>query len=374
VVESLIAQRALVPREGHWDLHKAVAEVEGGVPQSLRQMIEQQLARLTPAEQQLVEAASVAGAEFSAAAAAAGMEAAVSEVEEQCARLARREQFLQTRGTEEWPDATVAARYGFIHSLYQEVLYARVTAGRRVGLHQRIGQRLEAAYGKRAREIAAALAVHFEQGRDYPRAVEYLQQAGENAIQCSAHQEALSLLTNGLALLKTLPDTPERAQQELQLQLTLGTSLSATRGFAAPELEKVYTRMRELSQQVGDTPQLFSILHGGAVFYLGRAAFHTARELCGQLFTLAQRTQDPVALLAVHFIMAATLVLRGEFLEAQEQAEQGIGLYDRYRSQRSPWRAHHGGVGCLNCTAWVLWMLGYPDQALRRVQEALTLA
>ena len=110
----------------------------------------------------------------------------------------RREQFLRAQGTSEWPDGTIAARYGFVHALYQEVLYEQLSASRRIRLHRQIGEREEQGYGERAREIAAELAVHFERGRDYQRAVQYLQQAGENAIaaQClsgsgrSLHQRA----------------------------------------------------------------------------------------------------------------------------------------------------------------------------------------
>ncbi|HEV8718047.1 MAG TPA: hypothetical protein VGX03_35185 [Candidatus Binatia bacterium] len=129
-----------------------------------------------------------------------------------------------------------------------------------------MASREELAYGKRAREIAAELALHFERGRDYRRAVRYLQQAGENAIRRSAHQEAVTLLTKGLELLKTLPDTPERAQQELTLQISLGASLIATKGYGAPEVKKVYTRAQELYRQVGETPQLVPVLHGLRVF------------------------------------------------------------------------------------------------------------
>ncbi|MBI3304450.1 MAG: hypothetical protein HYZ72_20500 [Deltaproteobacteria bacterium] len=176
VVEHVMAQGALVQVDGRWVLRGGVEEVAGGVPENLRQMIEKHLDRLSPEEQRVLEVASVAGMEFSAAAVAAGVEAAGDEVEERCAGLARRGQFLQARGLAEWPDGTVAARYGFIHALYQEVVYERVPAGRRVHLHRRIGEREEAAYDNRAGEIAAELAVHFERGRDYRRAVHYLQQ------------------------------------------------------------------------------------------------------------------------------------------------------------------------------------------------------
>src|SRR5262249_27825854 len=143
--------------------------------------------------------------------------------------------FLRTSAPSVWPDGAVTARYCFLHALYHEVLYNRIPMGRRQRLHRQIGEREEQAYGTRAKEIAAALAVHFEQGRDYGKAVQYLQQAGKNAVQRSAYQETLILLTKGLALLATLPDTPDRALQEIKLQIALTTPLIATKGYTAPE-------------------------------------------------------------------------------------------------------------------------------------------
>src|SRR5712692_6959294 len=279
VVNDLVARGVLVQSDGRWELQGRVEELKGGVPESLQQLIEQQIARLRPETQRLLEVASVAGAEFSAAAVAAGVETEVDVIEEQCGELARREHFLRASGSADWPDGTVAARYGFRHALYQEVLYHRLTARRRQRLHQRIGEREEQAYGDRAREIATELAVHFKRGREFRKAIQYLQQAGENAIRRSANHEAISLLTKGLELLKTLPDTPEHTQQELTLQITLGALLGMTQGFAAPEVEKAYVRARELCQQVEVTPQLFPILAGLCGFYLLRAELQTAREL-----------------------------------------------------------------------------------------------
>src|SRR5262249_39312754 len=260
---------------------------------SLQQMIEQQIERLSPAEKRLLEVASVAGAEFSAAAVAAGAGIAVEAVEEQCGELAHHEQFLRVRGTAEWPDGTVAARYEFLHALYQDVLYSRLTARQQQRLHQQIGERVEQAYGERAREIAAELALHFERGRDYRKAIQYLRQAGGNAARRSAHVEAISHFTKGLELLKTLPDTPERTQQELTLQVALGPPLQATKGWAAPEVERAYTRALELCQQRGEPPQLFQVLLGLAAVRLQRAKFQTARELGEQSLRLAQRMHEP---------------------------------------------------------------------------------
>ena len=130
-------------------------------------------------------------------------------------------------------------------------------------------------------------------------------------MQRSANAEAITHLTTALELLKTLPDTRERAQQELMLHLTLGPPLLATRGFASPEVRATYTRARELCQQVGETRQLFPVLCGLRKFHQMRGEFHTARELGEQLLGLAQREQDPALLLEAYWALGSTLFYLG---------------------------------------------------------------
>ena len=368
---------ALIDRRGRNEQEDEIFDpqpddVGAVVPADLKQMIERQIERLSQQEQQILEVASVVGAEFAAAAVAAGLQAEVREVEDCCERLARREFFVQAHGSSEWPDETVSAHYRFLHALYQEVLYGRVTRGRRVELHRCIAEREEQAYGQRTREIAAELAVHFERGRDNYRAVQYLHQAGENANQRSAYQEAISLLTKGVELLKTLPNTPERTQQELSLQIALGRSLAITRGYSASEVEQVYARALELCKQIGETPQLFRVLRGLWSFYQTRAECQTARGLAEQCLALARCTQDPLLLLGAHLALGQTLYVLGELAPAREHLEQGIALYNP--QQHSSYAFRSPVVLCLQFAAEVLWHLGYPEQALKRVQDALTLA
>jgi predicted ATPase len=367
VVEDLRAQKTL------GDIR---AELRG-VPATIQQMIERQLDRLRPEEQQVLEVASVAGAQFSAAAVAAGTQMTISDAETYCTGLVRREQFLRTDGISEWPDGTVATRYSFLHALYQEVLYERIPAGQRISLHDWIGARIEQAYGDQARSIAAELAVHFERGRKYRKAVKYLQQAGENALQRAAHQEAIALLTRGLELLKTLPDAPERAQQELTLQVALGTSLMATKGQGDPEAGRAYDRARELCQHLGEkTPQFFLVLLGLCNFYMSQGELQAALELGEQLLTLAQKAQDPELLAVAHRALGVPLGQLGEFIRAREHFEQGIAFYDlrQYRSPALRYGGYDPVMACLFWAAWMSWHLGHPDQALQRIHEALTLA
>src|SRR5262249_27314331 len=158
--------------------------------------------------------------------------------------------------------------YAFIHALYRNVLYARVSIGHRVGLHLRIGARLERAHGPHAAGIAGELAMHFEEGRDLERAVQYRTQAADNAVRHHGHREAGDHATRALGLLEAIPESPERIKQELAILTILGAALVA-RGWTAPEVERTYARARELCKRTGVvTPDLFPVLGGLFGFYM----------------------------------------------------------------------------------------------------------
>ena len=155
----------------------------------------------------------MAGAAFTITSVAAGVASDVVTTEEHCERLAQRQQCLRPAGTITWPDGTVTGRYEFIHALYQNMVYQQIAAARRVRLHQRIGERLEEAYGAHAGDIAAELAMHFDQSRDYPEAITYLQQAAENAARRYANREALAHLTKGPSCSRHCPPRPHAASK-----------------------------------------------------------------------------------------------------------------------------------------------------------------
>jgi predicted ATPase len=147
----------------------------------------------------------------------------------------------------------------------------------------------------------------------------------------------------------------------------------ATKGLAAPEVEQTYARARTLCAQVGETPQLLSALRGLAVFYLNRGVLSTARELREQCLRLAQREAEPTHLLEAHIDLGITLSFLGEYAAARTHFEQGSARTDPV-VQRVLRRSVVPGVLCLAHAAHTLWCLGYPAQALRRSQEALSLA
>ena len=278
VVEELLTQDHVVAQQGCWGLRTTPEADVVRVPDGIRQMLALQLDRLPRAAQRLLEAASVAGAAFAAASVAAGVARDVVTTEEHCERLAQRQQLLRPAGTVSWPDGTVTGRYEFIHALYQNVVYDQIAAARRVRLHQRIGARLEEAYGAHAGDVAAELAMHFDQGRDVPRAIHYLQQAGENALRRSAHPTAIAHLTAAVQLLETLPETPERTRREVALHLALGNALTATHGSAAPETAAAFRRAYTLSAQGDDPEQAFNAVRGLALFHTLRGEPTSARS------------------------------------------------------------------------------------------------
>ena len=265
------------------------------------------------------------------------------------------------------------ATYLFKHALIQDTAYHSLLKSKRQQYHQRIAQVLEERFLETKETQPELLAHHYTEAGLIAQAIPYWQKAGQSASLRSATSEAIAHLTKGLELLQTLPDTPERTQQELELQLALAGPLITTKGYAAPEVERVYTRALELCRQLGETPLLFWALLGLQVVYLVRAELKTARELAEQLLSLAQNVHNPVFLVQAHNILGMTLFFLGEFAQAREHLEEGIALYDpeQFRSLR---HANDPKVTCLSYAACALWFLGYPDQAQQRSHDALTLA
>jgi class 3 adenylate cyclase/predicted ATPase len=267
------------------------------------------------------------------------------------------------------------ARYTFKHALIQDAAYQSLLKSKRQQLHQQIAQVLEERFPETKETQPELLAHHYTEAGLIEQAIPYWQKAGQRATERSAYAEATGHFTKGLELLKTLPDTSERAQQELTLQIALGVPLMATKGYAAPEVEKAYSRARELCQQVGEASQLFPALYGLWTFHNVRTELQTARELGEQLLSLAQAAQDPTLLLEAHRALGSNLLMGGEFVPALEHLEQGITLYDP--QQHNPHASHTSvdlGVACRSRAALALWVLGYPDQARKRIHEALTRA
>ncbi|HEY5866285.1 MAG TPA: hypothetical protein VI542_12200, partial [Candidatus Tectomicrobia bacterium] len=264
--------------------------------------------------------------------------------------------------------------YTFKHVLIQETAYHALLESTRRQQHLQIVQVLAEQGATTAAQQPVWLAHHYTEAGCAEQAIPYWQQAGQYAVDRSAHAEAIAHFTQGLDLLRTLPVTPSRARQELTLQCSLGVQL-ATRGAATPEVERTYARALELCQQVGNAQELFPVLYGLSRLYKKRGKLRRARDLGEQLLVLARRHGDAALLLRSHYILGDTLLWLGEFSAAQAHLEQGIALYDpQQHDTRHLLHEADSWLGCLSALSVTLWFLGYPDQALRRSNEVLALA
>jgi predicted ATPase len=265
--------------------------------------------------------------------------------------------------------------YTFKHALTHEVAYQSLLRASRQRCHERIALRLEQRFRNVVEHQPQLLAHHYTEAGLGAQAVPFWQRAGEKANERAAYAEAVSYLNKGLGLLKALPDTPESLTQELSLYTVLGRTLKDVRGYGDPEVEQSYARARELCRQIGRAPQLFSTLLGLSIYFVVRAELETAHELGEQLLDMAQGVQDPVLLVEARYALGVTCFWLGEFVTARNHLEQGIANYDphRHHSHIKVFGQDEGAV-CLCRAALVLWYLGYPDQALTRGTEALTLA
>ncbi|HSE97161.1 MAG TPA: AAA family ATPase [Blastocatellia bacterium] len=372
LVDYFLAKGLIAGRDGGWHLTEALDRTNVGMPDSIRQMIEKQIEGLGRDEQHALETAAVAGVDFSASIVAAALSADIVEVEEMCENLVRRHQFLRSAADSSLSDHEAATRYRFIHALYQNTLYERVPPARRARLHKRIGEQMEIHSGPHAVEIAAELAMHFEKAREHARAVNYFQQAAENASRRFANQETVELSRRGLELLRTLPDSPERSQQELLLQVRFAVALGATEGYGATEVEEAYSLARELCQRSGNSIQLFPVIWGLWRFYLIRSDLRAAGETADHLLELAQSGTDPALSAEAHWAAGVTLENKGDFAEAREHFEQAILLCNAEQENTHLLLYGHDPRVVNRCfNAWALWSLGYPDRAVETAREAL---
>jgi DNA-binding SARP family transcriptional activator len=289
--------------------------------------------------------------------------------------LDRKHRLVRARGIQ-WIDGQRVSQYRFRHILFQRYLYNSLDEVERAYLHAAVGNKLEALYQGQAEAkaaIAGQLAWHFQEAGISAKAIGYLHQAGDRAVRLCAYQEGIAHLSRALELLLTLPASPERDQQELALQLSLGMGWL---GVPPPEREKAHTRARELSLQTGHTSQLLQIAGQLAILHYVRAENKRARELAEEALDVGLRAGDPLSEAVGHWYMGCVLFSLGDFPAARAHFVQMISFY-KPQEHHGKFLGIHGsdaGAGALAYDACCLWALGYPERGLERSQEALTLA
>jgi class 3 adenylate cyclase/predicted ATPase len=338
------------------------------IPTTLHDSLLARLDRLAPVKE-VAQTGAVIGREFSRELLCAVAQIPEPALDHALDRLVASELVFRQGG--EGPDAT----FTFKHALVRDAAYQSLLRSRRRQLHSRVAHVLETEFPDLATAAPELVAWHYSGADLKEPAVVYWQRAGQRAIERSAHLEAIAHLANALELLGTLPGAPERTRQELALQIALGPALMAAKGQGAPEVGHAYARARELCQEVGEPVQLFPVLWGLWRFRSIRAEHQAARQLAEECLGLAEGLQDSALLAPAYSALGGTLLWLGEVKEAQTCLDRAAAAYDPDRHRALPFRfGQDPAVSSLSYSAWSLWGLGYPDQALRRSDEARALA
>jgi predicted ATPase len=266
--------------------------------------------------------------------------------------------------------------YVFKHALIRDAAYQSLLKRRRVFFHDRIARVMEERFPEIRETEPELLAHHYTEAGLAEEAVGCWQRAAQRAIERSAYVEAIHHLDTALKLHESLPVTPQSVHRELLLLASYGLALTPTKGYAAPALEGIYARARELIRQIGDAPEILPLLNGLWSFYLVRAKYQPSRELGEQMLRLAEMSGSTVALIQANRALGVTLLYSGELEAGLVHIEKAVALYDPTEHCAFAFRLNglDLGVSVLSFAAWGSWLRGRPARALQRTDEMLLIA
>jgi tetratricopeptide (TPR) repeat protein len=344
------------------------------IPPTLQQSLMARLDRLGPARE-VAQIGAVIGRDFSYALlrAVAGMD----DVPLQAAldRLADAD-ILLVQGLP--PDAD----YGFKHALIQDAAYENLLKSRRQVLHRKAAETLRDEFAGTAAAEPEVLAHHFTQAGMTEAAVEWWGKAGQRSLERSALVEAAQQFTRALDQIATLPGTPALRREQINLQVALITPLVHVKGWSAPEFKAATERARLLIEQaeaLGEPPEdpllLFSVLYGVFIASVGAFDGDATREIASHTLELAEKQSASFPRVLGHNNLGGTLMMRGDIAEARAHFDQSIALYDPVAHRPLATRfGEDQTVATLVLRSRTLWLLGYPEAALRDTDNALKIA
>ncbi len=308
--------------EKRWTLARPLSEMNMEAPENVRGMIRKKIEALEDDDRRALQYASVEGREFLSTVVAKLLGTDDLELEERFADLERVSRLIRTVGEEELPDGSLATRYRFIHALYQNVLYNDMVSKRRVLLHRQAGEQLAEHYGKQSARIAAQLSMHFERGRDFARAVEYLIQSGDNATNLYANAEAAEHYSHAISLLDKIPEE-DRGENLLTLHRKRGKARMALGRFSLAVDD--FTEMLEQARSLNSPEQESAALNALTItlFYSHRLDEITARA--DEILRTAERSQSPALRIEALQVLALKHLGDGELGQAKPMLDEIIG-------------------------------------------------
>lgn len=366
VLRLLQERKLITPTEAGFDL-TGRASLE--MPESVKTVINERVESLGENAVELLRMASVIGREFPLQL----LQKFTGEEEEELIGVMDR---CEEVGLVHSSQALGEEKYAFTHDLLQEALYESIGRARRRRYHLRIAQAIEKLYASRLEDWYEALAYHFREGNNLEKAVIYSHRAGVKAASHFASREAVLYFEQALGALEHLPEGRQKLEQAIAIRIDLGPALIAIGSYLAPEVEENYAQARKLCEQLGETNQLFPVLWTLSRIRNWRGELPAARQLAEQLLSLGRREQDSLRLLEAHHTLWAISLDMGELASAKDYAEQGFTLYEhqRYTQLGSAYGVHDPAVCSRIHAAKAVWLLGYPDQALQAIEDALSMA
>jgi class 3 adenylate cyclase/predicted ATPase len=366
IVQALFEDGALV-RNGSIKVTRSVSQMR--LPPTVQGMLAARIDRLPAGQKELLQTLAVIGRESSVGLLRNVVPNNPVQLEQGLGEL-RSGEFIYEQ------PALGDTEYVFKHALTQEVGYNSLLIERRKQIHEQVGQAIEVLYSNQLEDRVSALAHHYSRSDNVEKAIEYLGRAGQQAMQRFAYAESIERFTAATVLLAKLPDRPERKQRELGLQLLLSVAYLPVKGWASTEVERASVRARELCHALGDPPEVSVALWGIYVIRLLRAELTRALEIGELLLQSAQKTNDHALLLYAHASIGFAAHEMGDSLSGRRHFEAVVSLYNRSVDHHlvSRFSGADVGVAGLAYLALSLWKLGYPTQALERMNEALALA
>lgn len=345
------------------------------LPPRIEAVIAESVNRLPEGLQTTLAIASVEGEFFTAQAVAQTQGISEQEILQCLSKPLSKSHRLVTAAGVQRVDGRHLSRYRFRHFLFQKYLYNRLDEVERALLHEAIGTTLEMLYADQSMDMAAQLARHFEAAGLIPQAVEYLHRAGDRAVRLFANTEAIAHYHHALRLLNTLPDTSERAKQELSLRAGLRIPLETMQGYTSAELAQNNARARELTRHAEASPELFWMLAGLATYSNLRLSLSEARELAEDMLALANRLEDTAITLGACQVRSITGLYQGQFETYFRYRQQAHTLYDGQQHHDLAFQFDADiEVAGLSHAGWAYWIQGYPDTARQQHQTAVNWA
>jgi len=359
--------KAVLETRDH-DGRVAAVLAASAIPASLHASLIARLDRLGPIAKEVAQIGALIGREFSYDLIEPVARRPTAELQLALDRLVKAE-LLFCRG------APPQSSYLFKHALVRDAADSTLLRGSRRTWHRQIAETLETKFHVTIETQPEILALHYAKAGEAMKAAKYWLDAGRRAAQRSANIEAIAHFKNGIEVLQSSAETPERYRQEVALQLALGPALIATRGWSAPEAEGVYRRARHLCERLGDDRQRFDAAWGSWLVCAGDNAWEAAGELVDDLFRVAERLDDPAFRLQAHHAGWGTATPLGEFSTARDHVRHGLALHDPklHRAHALIYGGHDPKVCAKGYGALSLWHLGYPDQAANSADEAVAL-